>query len=134
MEPNRLRFLQIYRLYFFRFDDGEVQRFWSAAHGDTAKFVRSVRNTIGWRQRYQFLSEADLKVWKHLVFWHKSDAHGRPTLIIRLGLAYTALTPSERPLFAQAIGVSLNSYNVSFSSLSERILFVKIHIVLWMES
>lgn len=85
------------------FDDGEVQRFWSAAHGDTAKFVRSVRNTIGWRQRYQFLSEADLKVWKHLVFWHKSDAHGRPTLIIRLGLAYTALTPSERPLFAQAI-------------------------------
>lgn len=37
------------------------------------------------------------------MFWHKNDAHGWPTLIICLGLAYTTLTPSERPLFAQAI-------------------------------
>lgn len=103
---NLLRFLLNCHLHSFRFDDDEVQRFWGAAHGVTTKFVSNVKKTIRWRENYHFLSQSDLQIWEHLVFWHKHDALGRPTLIIRLGLAYSTLAPSERPLFAQAIGMS----------------------------
>lgn len=85
------------------FDDDQVQRFWGAAHGDTTKFVTNVKKTIRWRKNYHFLSQSDLQLWEHLVFWHKHDDLGRPTLVIRLGLACSTLSPSERPLFVQAI-------------------------------
>jgi len=103
---NQLRFLLKCHLRSFRFDDDEVQRVWSAAHGDTTKFVANVKKTIRWRANYHFLSQSDLQTWENLVFWHKHDAFGRPTLIICLGLAFSTLTPSERPLFVQAIGMS----------------------------
>jgi len=85
------------------FDDDKVLRVWGAANGDTTKFVAHVKKTIRWRVNYHFLSQSDLQTWEHLVFWHKHDALGRPTLIIRLGLAFSTLAPSERSLFIQAI-------------------------------
>lgn len=109
------RFLLNCHLRSFRFDDDAVQRFWAAAHGDTTKFVTNVRKTTKWRENYHFLSQHELEIWEHLVFWHKYDALGRPVLIIRLGLAYSTLAPSERPLFAQAIGISPISASVPLS-------------------
>lgn len=83
-----------------------MERFWGAAHGDTSKLVAHLKKTIQWRENYHFLSQSELRMWEHLVFWHKQDAAGRPALIIRLGLAFSTLAPSERPLFVQAIGMS----------------------------
>lgn len=103
---NQLRFLLNCHLRVFRFDDDKVLRVWGAANGDTTKFVAHVKKTIRWRVNYHFLSQSDLQTWEHLVFWHKHDALGRPTLIIRLGLAFSTLAPSERSLFIQAIGMS----------------------------
>lgn len=90
---------------YHRMDDDEVERFGVAAKGDVPKFVESVKKTVKWREVYHFLSQPDLKSWRHLVFWHVPNQYGFPTLIIRLGLAYCSLEPFDRPRFAQAIGM-----------------------------
>lgn len=83
--------------------DDEVKRFWLASKGDTAKFVTIMRKTLEWRQSFDFMPQFELHEWLPLVFWHRRDAHGRPILIIRLGLACTTSTPAQRPQFAQAV-------------------------------
>jgi len=88
-------------------DNEEIDRFRLATAGDVSSFVARVKKTVSWRERYYFLSQADLKPWTHLVFWHHHDTLGHPTLIVRLGLAFSILTPSERPRFSQAVGMQI---------------------------
>jgi hypothetical protein len=94
-----------------RMDNEEIDRFRLATAGDVSSFVARVKKTVRWRERYYFLSQADLKPWTHLVFWHHHDTLGHPMLIVRLGLAFSILTPSERPRFSQAV-VSQVEYGV----------------------
>ncbi|MQL74746.1 hypothetical protein Taro_007115 [Colocasia esculenta] len=96
-----------------RINDAELRRFYTAANGDFSCLLRSIRRTIRWRETYGLLSPQELESWSHLVFWHGYDVKLRPCLIIRLGLACTSLSPSERPSFAQAI-VSQLEHGVLF--------------------
>ncbi|KAH8955559.1 hypothetical protein BDL97_08G145400 [Sphagnum fallax] len=86
-----------------RIHDDELERFWIAANGNVSKFISSVKKTVRWRESYHFLLQPDLKEWIHLVFWHGYDAQRHPTLIIRLGLAYSILVASDRSRFSQAV-------------------------------
>jgi hypothetical protein len=111
-----LEYLQVFRMYSFRMDDDEVERFGVAANGDMSKFVATMKKTVQWRENYHFLPESDLQTWSHLIFWHLHDAQGRPILVIRLGAAYSTIAPSDRPRFAQAVGMHnyllLNSISI----------------------
>jgi hypothetical protein len=93
-------------------DNEEIDRFRLATAGDVSSFVARVKKTVRWRERYYFLSQADLKPWTHLVLWHHHDTLGHPTLIVRLGLAFSILTPSERPRFSQAVG--MQTFHIPF--------------------
>jgi hypothetical protein len=86
-------------------DADELGRFLVAANGNVSNFITKVKKTVQWRERHHIFSATELKRWEHLVYWHGRDAQGRPTLIIRLGLAYTALDPTDHPGFAQAVGM-----------------------------
>jgi len=86
-----------------RMDNDELGRFLVAAHGDVTNFIARVKKTVQWRERHHIFSAAELKRWEHLVYWHGQDSQGRPTLIVRLGLAYTDLDPTDYPGFAQAV-------------------------------
>lgn len=88
-----------------RIHDDELERFWIAANGNVSKFISSVKKTVRWRESYHFLLQPELKEWIHLVFWHGYDAQRHPTLIIRLGLAYSILVASDRSRFSQAVGM-----------------------------
>lgn len=96
-------------------DDDELERFGVAANGDMSKFVATMKKTVQWRKTYHFLPESDLQRWSHLVFWHLHDTQGRPTLVIRLGAAYSTISPSDCPRFAQAVG--MHNYLLSNSIL-----------------
>ncbi|KAL0912024.1 hypothetical protein M5K25_017965 [Dendrobium thyrsiflorum] len=86
-----------------RFKEDELHRFYTAANGDLACLVSSLKKTIRWRESYNILSSQELEVWSHLVFWHGFDVMMRPCLVIRLGLACSTLAPHDRPRFAQAV-------------------------------
>lgn len=86
-------------------DTEELGRFLVAANGNVSNFIARVKKTVQWRERHHIFSVSELKRWEHLVYWHRRDAQGRSTLIIRLGLAYTALDPTDHPGFAQAVGM-----------------------------
>ncbi|KAG0558512.1 hypothetical protein M758_10G031400 [Ceratodon purpureus] len=86
-----------------RMDADELGRFLVAANGNVSNFISKVKKTVQWRERHHIFSATELKRWEHLVYWHGRDAQGRPTLIIRLGLAYTVLDPADHPGFAQAV-------------------------------
>lgn len=113
-----LEYLQVFRMYSFRMDDDEVERFGVAANGDMSKFVATMKKTVQWRENYHFLPESDLQTWSHLIFWHLHDAQGRPILVIRLGAAYSSIAPSDRPRFAQAVGMHNYLLSDSISLLS----------------
>jgi hypothetical protein len=91
--------------WLYRMDNDELGRFLVAAHGDVTNFIARVKKTVQWRERHHIFSAAELKRWEHLVYWHGQDSQGRPTLIVRLGLAYTDLDPTDYPGFAQAVGM-----------------------------
>ncbi|BFI04561.1 hypothetical protein MPTK1_1g14630 [Marchantia polymorpha subsp. ruderalis] len=86
-----------------RINDDELERFLVAANKNLAKFVSIVKKTVSWRESYYFLNALELRTWSPLVFWHDEDQNSRPTLYIRLGLAYTTLQPEDRPRFCQAV-------------------------------
>ncbi|XP_042512544.1 phosphatidylinositol/phosphatidylcholine transfer protein SFH2-like [Macadamia integrifolia] len=94
-----------------RIDEDELRRFYSAANGDFSCLLALVKKTIRWRETYNILSEHELEMWSHFVFWHGYDVKLRPCLIIRLGLAFSTLALCDRPRFAQAI-VSQIEYGV----------------------
>lgn len=89
----------------FRFDKGELKRFYSAANGDLSVLLSSLKKTIRWRESYRILSLEELEMWSHLVFWHGRDVMSRPCLVIRFGFACSHLAPKDRPRFAQAVGI-----------------------------
>ncbi|XP_043697547.1 uncharacterized protein LOC122648393 [Telopea speciosissima] len=86
-----------------RINEDELRRFYAAANGDFSCLLALVKKTIHWRETYHILSEQELEMWSHLVFWHGYDVKLRPCLIIRLGLAFSTLTSHDRPRFAQAV-------------------------------
>lgn len=86
-----------------RFNENELHKFYTAANGDLASLVSSLKKTIRWRESYNILSSEELEVWSHLVFWHGFDLMLRPCLVIRLGLACSTLALHDRPRFAQAV-------------------------------
>lgn len=88
-----------------RMDDAELGRFLVAANGSMSNFVARVKKTVNWRERHHLFSPPELKRWEHLVYWHKHDVQQRPTLIVRLGPAYSTLDPADHPRFAQAAGL-----------------------------
>ena len=88
-----------------RMDDAELGRFLVAANGSMSNFVARVRKTVNWRERHHLFSPPELKRWEHLVYWHKHDVQQRPTLIVRLGPAYSTLDQADHPRFAQAAGL-----------------------------
>lgn len=89
---------------FTRFDEDELCRFYVASNGEFSRFVASVKKTIRWRQTYTMLSPHELEEWSSFLFWHGYDVKRRPCLIIRLGLACSNLSSSNKPLFAKAVG------------------------------
>lgn len=92
-----------------RLDEDELFRFYAATNGEFPKFVASVKKTLRWRQTYTMLSPHELEDWSCFVFWHGYDVKRRPCLIIRLGLACSNLSSSNKPFFAKAVG----EYSVS---------------------
>lgn len=86
-----------------RFDEDELCRFYAASNGDFSRFVASVKKTIHWRQTYTMLSPHELEDWSSFLFWHGYDVKRRPCLIIRLGVACSNLSSSNKPLFAKAV-------------------------------
>jgi len=100
------------RSCFCRVDDEEIKRFWFASKEDTVRFVTMMQKTLKWRQSYNFMSSLELRAWSPLVFWHLQDAHGRPILIIRLGLVCSTTTPAQRPQFAQAVSMCSTSLSL----------------------
>ncbi|KAH9627527.1 hypothetical protein KSS87_016241 [Heliosperma pusillum] len=86
-----------------RFDESELQRFYTAANGDFSSLLSSVKKTIRWRETFNILSQEELKMWSNVVFWHGYDVRQTPCLIVRLGVACTILQNHERPRFAQAV-------------------------------
>ncbi|GMH07418.1 hypothetical protein Nepgr_009258 [Nepenthes gracilis] len=94
-----------------RFYEKELHRFYTAANGDFSTFLSTVKKTIHWRKTYNILSEQELELWSHVVFWHGYDVRHRPCLIVRLGLACISLPTHERPQFVQAI-VSQVEYGI----------------------
>ncbi|KAK1378071.1 CRAL-TRIO lipid binding domain-containing protein [Heracleum sosnowskyi] len=86
-----------------RFDEDELCRFYAASNGEFSRFVASVKKTIHWRQTYTMLSPHELEDWSSFLFWHGYDVKRRPCLIIRLGLAFSNLSSSNKPLFAKAV-------------------------------
>ncbi|KAJ7518444.1 hypothetical protein O6H91_21G069200 [Diphasiastrum complanatum] len=86
-----------------RLNNDELGRFLVATNGNIETSIEKVKKTIKWRDTYYFLSASELKHWLHLVFWHGYDAKLRPTLILRLGKAYSTLLAHQRPQFVQAI-------------------------------
>ncbi|KAL8103008.1 uncharacterized protein LOC141677635 [Apium graveolens] len=95
-----------------RFDEDELCRFYAASNGEFSRFVASVKKTIHWRQTYTMLSPHELEQWSSFLFWHGYDVKRRPCLIIRLGLACSNLSSSNKPLFAKAV-VSQIEHGVS---------------------
>lgn len=87
-----------------RFDEDELGRFYAASNGEFSRFVASVKKTIHWRQTYSMLSPHELEEWSPFLFWHGYDVKRRPCLIMRLGVACSNLTSSNKPLFAKAVG------------------------------
>lgn len=86
-----------------RCDEDELGRFYAASNGEFSRFVASVKKTIHWRQTYTMLSPHELEEWSPFLFWHGYDVKRRPCLIIRLGVACSNLTSSNKPLFAKAV-------------------------------
>ncbi|KAH7446397.1 hypothetical protein KP509_01G053900 [Ceratopteris richardii] len=86
-----------------RIADDELNRFLLAANNDVKTCVKLVQRNMRWRETFYFFPQYELEKWSALVFWHGYDAHKRPSLIVRIGLAYSILDPHERPRFAQAI-------------------------------
>ncbi|GAB2274336.1 hypothetical protein Dimus_009101 [Dionaea muscipula] len=93
-----------------RITENELQRFYEAANGDFSSTLAAVKKTICWRETYCILSERELELWSHMIFWHGYDVKHRPCLVVRLGLAIS-LPARERPQFAQAI-VSQMEYGI----------------------
>jgi hypothetical protein len=94
-----------------RLNEEELHRFYTAANGDFPCFISAVKKTIRWRETYYILCGPELEQWSNVVFWHGSDVNNRPCLIVRLGLASSALPTTDRPRIAQAI-VSQVEYGV----------------------
>lgn len=67
--------------------------------------ILAIKKTLRWRETYKILSLEELEMWSRLVYWHGYDMKLRPCLIVRLGLACSSLASSDRPRFAQAIGM-----------------------------
>lgn len=86
-----------------RFNENELQRFYTAANGDFTSLLSSIKKTIRWRENYKILSSSELDMWSHMVYWHGFDLTGRPCLIVRLGLACMSLSSEDKPRFTQAI-------------------------------
>ncbi|KAL2899044.1 Sec14 cytosolic factor [Bienertia sinuspersici] len=86
-----------------RINESELRRFYLAANGDFSSLLLSIKKTIRWRETFHILSEQELEVWSHIVFWHGYDLRDRPCLIVRLGVACTRLPNHDRPRFAQAV-------------------------------
>ncbi|XP_078428978.1 SEC14 cytosolic factor family protein / phosphoglyceride transfer family protein [Wolffia australiana] len=86
-----------------RINDDELSRFLVAANGNFECLAKLLRKTMNWRETFTILSLDQLQPWSHLVFWHGYDIHLRPCLVIRLGLACTVLSPTQRTHFTQAI-------------------------------
>ena len=93
-----------------RINNDELRRFYKAVDGNFPILVKSIRKSIRWRETYAILTPEQLERWSHLVFWHGYDIMMRPCLVIRLGLACSTLSPSEKPRFTQAIGMNLHEY------------------------
>ncbi|XP_073303889.1 uncharacterized protein [Primulina huaijiensis] len=86
-----------------RMNEEELQRFYVASNGDLSSLLLSVKKTILWRETYRLLSEEELEMWSNMVFWHGFDVKHRPCLIVRLGLACTTLSATDKPCFVQAV-------------------------------
>ncbi|XP_062084921.1 uncharacterized protein LOC133791052 [Humulus lupulus] len=86
-----------------RINEDELRRFYMAANGNFSSFLSSIKKTIRWRETYRMFTDEELEMWSNLVFWHGYDVQQRPCLIVRLGLACTSLSPTDKPRFAQAI-------------------------------
>ncbi|XP_062172530.1 uncharacterized protein LOC133878057 isoform X2 [Alnus glutinosa] len=86
-----------------RINEDELHRFYTAANGDFAYLLSSIKKTIRWRETYRILSAQELEMWSDMVFWHGFDVKHQPCLIVRLGLAFVTLPSQDKPRFAQAI-------------------------------
>ncbi|GJW33328.1 phosphatidylinositol/phosphatidylcholine transfer protein SFH11-like protein [Tanacetum coccineum] len=94
-----------------RVTEDELRRFYAVSEGDFTRFLSSVKKTIRWRQKYSLFSPQELEDWVNLVFWHQSDVMQRPCLIIRVGLAGSALALKGQAQFVKAV-VSQVEYGV----------------------
>lgn len=95
-----------------RMTDDELERFLVAVNGNVQRSAMFIRRSIQWRDTFHFLSPYELESWSILVFWHGYDIRKRPSLVVRIGWAYSILKAHERPRFAQAV-LSQVEYGVS---------------------
>lgn len=86
-----------------RINDDELERFLVANNGNVQRCVLLIKRTVRWRNSFYFFPPEELESWSPLVFWHGYDVQMRPSLVIRIGWAYTILKTHERPRFTQAI-------------------------------
>ncbi|KAI5084086.1 hypothetical protein GOP47_0000255 [Adiantum capillus-veneris] len=86
-----------------RIGDDELKRFLLAANNDLKKCAALIKRNIRWRETFYFFPQYEMDKWSALVFWHGYDVHMRPSLVVRIGWAYSILQPRDRPRFAQAV-------------------------------
>lgn len=86
-----------------RIGDDELERFLLAANNNVKQCAALVKKNVRWRETFYFFPPYELEKWSSLVFWHGYDTRMRPSLVVRVGSAYSILKANERPSFAQAI-------------------------------
>ncbi|MCO5598281.1 hypothetical protein L7F22_052373 [Adiantum nelumboides] len=86
-----------------RIKDDELKRFLLAANNDLKKCAALIKRNVQWRETFYFFPQYEMDKWSSLVFWHGYDVQMRPSLVVRIGWAYSILRAHERPCFAQAV-------------------------------
>lgn len=86
-----------------RIGDDELERFLIASNNNVKRCAVLVKRNVRWRETFYFFPPYELENWSPLVFWHGYDVQMRPSLVVRIGWAYSILKANERPRFAQAI-------------------------------
>eukprot|EP00250_Pteridium_aquilinum_P013729 c21536_g1_i1 orf=76-1539(-) len=86
-----------------RIGDDDLERFLLAANNNVKRCAVLVKRNVRWRETFYFFPQYELEKWSSLVFWHGYDVQMRPSLVVRIGWAYSILKADERPRFAQAV-------------------------------
>jgi hypothetical protein len=112
-----------------RIGDDDLERFLASTKNDIERCAMLVKRNVKWRETFYFLSPFELENFSSLLFWHGYDSAMRPSLVVRIGLAYSHLSAKERPRFIQAICKCLGFHLQSYLGIFENQQLNSMHFV-----